>query len=50
VLGQQPVDGNENLSSALRQAETIARPLGNSAFLDRVEALLERNPKPAKGC
>lgn len=39
---------DEGLSSALRRAETVGRPLGNSAFLDEVEAVLERNPRPRK--
>ncbi|MBY0283369.1 MAG: transposase [Sphingomonas sp.] len=38
------------LSSSLRRAESVGRPLGNSAFLDRVEAVLGRNPKPRKRC
>jgi len=37
-----------HLSEALRRAETTGRPLGSSAFLDRVEAILGRNPRPAK--
>jgi putative transposase len=37
-----------DLSNALRSAETIGRPLGNSDFLDHVEAILGRNPKPFK--
>ena len=36
------------LSSALRRSETIGRPLGSSQFLDRVETILGRNPKPGK--
>lgn len=36
------------LSSSLRRAESVGRPLGNSAFLDQVEAVLGRNPKPRK--
>jgi len=39
---------DEALSDALRKAESIGRPLGDSAFLDRVEALLGRDPKPGK--
>lgn len=39
---------DEGLSSALRRAESVGRPLGSSAFLDRVEAVLGRNPKPRK--
>ena len=38
----------EDLSLALRRAESIGRPLGDSAFLDRVEAILGRSPKPGK--
>lgn len=37
-----------NLSTALRRSESTGRPLGNSAFLDRVEAILGRDPKPGK--
>lgn len=37
-------------SSSLRRAESVGRPLGSSAFLDRVEAVLGRNPKPRKRC
>ena len=37
-----------SLSAALRRSESTGRPLGNSAFLDRVEAILGRDPKPAK--
>lgn len=36
------------LSEALRRSETTGRPLGSSAFLDRVEAILGRNLQPAK--
>jgi putative transposase len=39
---------DEALSDALRKAESIGRPRGDSAFLDRVEALLGRDPKPGK--
>ena len=38
----------EDFSLALRRAESIGRPLGDSAFLDRVEAILGRSPKPGK--
>ena len=34
--------------AALRAAETIGRPLGSPAFLDRVAALTGRDPRPAK--
>ena len=37
-----------DLSQSLRRAETVGRPLGDSAFLDRVTALLGRDPKPGK--
>lgn len=33
---------------ALRAAETIGRPLGSAAFLDRVAALTGRDPRPRK--
>ena len=36
------------LSSALRRSETIGRPLGTGAFLDSVETILGRDPKPGK--
>jgi putative transposase len=36
------------LSLALRRAESIGRPLGDSAFLASVEAQLGRDPKPGK--
>ncbi|MGN6358147.1 MAG: transposase [Novosphingobium sp.] len=36
------------LSSALRKSESTGRPLGSSAFLERVEAILGRDPKPGK--
>lgn len=39
---------DEPLSDALRRSESIGRPLGSSAFLDRVEAALGRDPKPRK--
>ena len=39
---------DEDLTKALRQSESTGRPLGDSAFLERVEALLGRNPRPAK--
>jgi putative transposase len=39
---------NEELSRALRQSEGTGRPLGSSRFLDRVEAVLGRNPRPGK--
>lgn len=36
------------LSDALRKTESTGRPLGASAFLDYVEALLGRNPRRGK--
>ncbi len=38
----------QGLSDALRRSESTGRPLGDSAFLDRVAALLGRDPKPGK--
>ncbi len=32
--------------AALRTAEGIGRPLGSEAFLDRMAALMGRNPRP----
>lgn len=46
ALLQSGKDGT--LSTALRKAESTGRPLGSSDFLDRVEAILGRNPKPSK--
>jgi len=37
-----------DLSQSLRRAENIGSPLGDGAFLDRVEAMLGRDPKPRK--
>jgi len=34
--------------AALRAAETIGRPLGGPAFLERVAASTGRDPRPAK--
>jgi len=34
--------------AALRAAETIGRPLGAPAFLDRLAALIGRDPRPRK--
>ncbi|WP_394731067.1 transposase [Altererythrobacter sp. GH1-8] len=39
---------DEEATRALRQSETTGRPLGSSAFLERVEAVLGRDPRPAK--
>jgi hypothetical protein len=36
------------LSDALRRSESTGRPLGASEFLHRVEAILGRDPRPAK--
>lgn len=36
------------LSKALRKSESTGRPLGDSNFLDRVEAMLGRDARPAK--
>ena len=38
----------EALFETLRRSESTGRPLGDSAFLDRVAALLGRDPKPGK--
>ncbi len=39
---------DETLSKALRRAESIGRPLGDEAFLDRLEHLTGRSHRPAK--
>ncbi|WP_309622483.1 transposase [Novosphingobium sp.] len=39
---------DEARSTQLRKAESTGRPLGDSAFLERVAALLGRDPKPGK--
>lgn len=39
---------DEAMSSLLRRSESTGRPLGDSGFLDRVEAILGRDPKPGK--
>ena len=39
---------DQELSDALRRSESVGRPLGSSAFLDRVEAMLGRDPAPRK--
>ena len=41
-------DEDESLMMALRRSESIGRPLGSSEFLDRVETILGRDPKPGK--
>lgn len=38
----------ESMSASLRRSESTGRPLGDSGFLDRVEAILGRDPKPGK--
>jgi len=39
---------DEARSSDLRKSESTGRPLGDTAFLDRVATLLGRDPKPGK--
>lgn len=39
---------DEQLSGALRRAECIGRPLGDTAFLDCIKTTLGRNPAPRK--
>ncbi len=39
---------DEVLSNALRRAESIGPPLGDAAFLDRLEHLTGRSLRPAK--
>jgi putative transposase len=39
---------DEALSETLRRAETIGRPLGNNAFLGKLERKYGRPLKPAK--
>ncbi len=39
---------DQELSDALRRSESVGRPLGTSAFLERVEAILGRDPTPQK--
>ena len=39
---------DEDLSMALRRAETIGRPLGDSAFLEALERQTGRTLRPAK--
>jgi putative transposase len=39
---------DETLSAVLRRSESTGRPLGSSAFLDRIEVSLGRDPKPRK--
>jgi putative transposase len=46
LLGETPE--SEMMEMALRRAETIGRPLGAPAFLDRLERKLARTLKPQK--
>jgi putative transposase len=39
---------DESLSDALRRSEGTGRPLGSNQFLNRVEIILGRDPKPRK--
>jgi len=39
---------SDEAMAALRRAETIGRPLGSPAFLDRLAALTGRDPRPRK--
>jgi len=39
---------SDEAMAALRAAETIGRPLGSPAFLDRIAALAGRDPRPRK--
>ena len=39
---------DQELSDALRRSESVGRPLGSSVVLDRVEAILGRDPTPRK--
>jgi hypothetical protein len=39
---------DEAMFGRLRCSECAGRPLGDSAFLDQVEALLRRDPSPGK--
>jgi putative transposase len=38
----------ETLSTALRRSESTGRPVGSSAFLDRIAAVLGRDPTPVR--
>lgn len=42
------VGEDASLSASLRRGESVGRPLGDGAFLDRIEAILGRDPKPGK--
>ena len=46
LLGETPEQ--EILEIALRRAETIGRPVGTTAFLDKLERKFDRKLKPAK--
>ena len=39
---------DESIYASLRRSESTGRPLGDSGFLDRVAAILGRDPKPGK--
>jgi len=41
-------EASDEATAALRGAETIGRPLGSPAFLDRIAALTGRDPRPQK--
>ena len=42
-------DGEDQAQSAsLRRSESVGRPLGDEAFLTRVQTILGRDPKPGK--
>ncbi|MFD2578178.1 hypothetical protein ACFSTD_05220 [Novosphingobium colocasiae] len=41
-------DEDETMSALLRRSESTGRPLGDSGFLNRVAAMLGRDPKPGK--
>ena len=41
-------DKADELMIALRRSESIGRPLGDSTFLDRIETVLGRSPRPSK--
>ncbi len=43
LLGRDPDEGNR-----LRRAQSIGRPVGDAAFLERIEAALGRTVKPRK--
>lgn len=41
-------DQDEAMVERLRKAETIGRPLGNDAFIDRIAAATGRSARPGK--